>query len=140
MCDQPEWMVGSPAQEKSPEVSRKQVASFLVLSCVWLCRRDHFSLGDNAWVRLQPSSSERATFASPFCLKSDRTTKTHSNVNAKAFTLPPPRAWRKVETYCMKTLFSMMKSNWTEILKGVIGSYCASVQVRFLYQENNDKS
>lgn len=60
--------------------------SFFALSLPRVQRRDHFSLGDSGWVRLQPSSSERATFASPFCLESDRETKTHPDVNAKALT------------------------------------------------------
>ncbi|KAF3860354.1 hypothetical protein F7725_000609 [Dissostichus mawsoni] len=75
-CNLPVWALESPA------VRRKQVASFLVLSRPLEHRRVHFSLGDSGWVRLQPSSSERATFASPL-------TKTHSDVNAKAFTESP---------------------------------------------------
>lgn len=89
----------------SPEVRRKQVASFFVLSRPREHRRDHFSLGDSGWVRLQPSSSERATFASPFCLESDRKTKTHGDVNAKAFTETTPRAQTKAEVYCIKSVF-----------------------------------
>lgn len=62
------------------------MASFFALARPREHRRDHFSLGDSGWVRLQPSSSERATFASPFCLESDRKTKTNCDVNVKAFT------------------------------------------------------
>lgn len=88
---------------ESPEVRRKQVASFLVLSRPRVHRRDHFSLGDSGWVRLQPSSSERATFASPFCLESDRKTKTHGIVNAKASIEIASKAQTKV--YCIKSVF-----------------------------------
>lgn len=79
--------------------------SFLVLSRPREHRRDHFSLGDSGWVKLQPSSSERATFASPFCFESDRKTKTHGDVNAKAFTETTPRAQTKAEVYCIKSVF-----------------------------------
>lgn len=70
ICDTPVWTLGSPG------LRRKQVDSFLVLSRPREHRRDHLSLGDSGWVKLQPSSSERATFASPFCLESDRRTET----------------------------------------------------------------
>lgn len=66
---------------------------------------DHFSLGDSGWVRLQPSSSERATFASPFCLESDRKTKTNGDVNVKAFTETTLRVQTKAEVYCIKSVF-----------------------------------
>lgn len=89
----------------SPEVRRKQVASILVLSRPREHRRDHFSLGDSGWVRLQPSSSERATFASPFCFESDRKNKTQSNINAKAFTETPRRAQTKAEVYYIRAVF-----------------------------------
>lgn len=81
------------------------MASFLFLPCPLEHRRDHFSLGDSGWVRLQPSSSERATFASPFCLESDRKTDTHSSINAKAFTQSPPRTQTKTEVDCPKPAF-----------------------------------
>lgn len=92
------------------------MASFLVLSRPLEHRRVHFSLGDSGWVRLQPSSSERATFASPFCLESDRRTKTHSDVNAKAFT-ERPSAHTKAEVCGIKSVFSVMKFNCLRFCK-----------------------
>lgn len=99
-CNLPVWTLGSS------EVRRKQAASFLALSRPREQRKDHFSLGDSGWVRLQPSSSERATFASPFCLESDRKTQAHGDVNVKAFTETSPRAQTKpAEVYCIKSVF-----------------------------------
>lgn len=74
----PVRMAVSVAHEKSPEVSRKQAASFLALSRVRERRRVHFSLGDRGWVRPHSSSSDRATLASPFCLESENTNKNRS--------------------------------------------------------------
>lgn len=133
LCDLPVWTLGSP------EVRRKQVASFLVLSRPREHRRDHFSLGDSGWVRLQPSSSERATFASPFCLESDRKRKTHRNVNAKAFTETPLRAQTKPDVYCIKSVFfcdkiqfnrDVMRSNLIPVC------YCLYDCARFICQTN----
>lgn len=97
-CNQPLWTFGSP------DVKRKQVASFLAFSRPREQRRDHLSLGDRGWVMLQPSSSERATFASPFCLESDRKTKSNGDVNVKAFTETPPNAQTKAEVYSINSV------------------------------------
>lgn len=137
VCDLPVWTLGSP------EVRRKQVASFLALSRPREHRRDHFSLGDSGWVRLQPSSSERATFASPFCLESDKNRKRHSNVNAKAFIESPLRAQTKPEVYCIKSVFfcdeiqfngDVMRSNLIPVC------YCLYDWTRFICQANRKAS
>lgn len=115
-CYSPVWIF------ESPEVRRKQLASFFALSLPLEHRRDHFSLGDSGWVKLQPSSSERATFASPFCLESVRTTKTNSDVNVKAFTETAPRAQTKAKVYCIKSVFfcGKIQFDWDVIRSNLI--------------------
>lgn len=74
-------MVGSAPQEKSPEFSRKQVASFMGLSLLREHRSVHLSPGECGWVRLQLSSSERVTVAAPFCFESDKTKDKKTDVS-----------------------------------------------------------
>lgn len=136
VCHWPVWTLGSP------EVSRKQVASFLLLSRPREQRSDHFSLGDSGWVRLQPSSSDRATLASPFCLESDSKTETHGDVNAKAFTEAAPGAQTKADVYCIKSVFfcDEIQFDWDVIRRNLIPvCYCLYARARLICQTHSEE-
>lgn len=94
--------------------------SFLFLSRPREHRNVHFSLGDSGWVKLQPSSSERATFASPFCLESGQEDKNTCQHKWQSCYRPEGPHKGRQRYIAQNWYFSVMKSSLTEMLGEVI--------------------